>query len=99
LACISIRRVTFNLGVATDKQTIGESAELYYLRCRFASGAYDAAPVLRALIVNGALAEQTAATGEAAVFASKSGAETLEAETLASAMARPHSRCRLLTRR
>ncbi len=35
----------------------------YYLRCRFAAGAYDAAPVLGGIAFNGAVAEQAVPTG------------------------------------
>lgn len=35
----------------------------YYLRCRLAGGAYDAAPRLRALVVNGIWVEQASAVG------------------------------------
>lgn len=35
----------------------------YYLRCRLRRGSYDAAPVLRHLLLNGVAAEQTAAAG------------------------------------
>jgi hypothetical protein len=37
------------------------SAEIYYLRARLASGTYDAAPVATHIVLNGVLAEQTAA--------------------------------------
>jgi hypothetical protein len=37
----------------------------YYLRCRFASGAYDAPPVLGAIAFNGMVAEQALSTGAA----------------------------------
>ncbi len=35
----------------------------YYLRCRFAAGAYDAAPVLGAIAFNGVMAEQAVPVG------------------------------------
>jgi hypothetical protein len=39
--------------------SIGEVEEpLYYLRCRFAAGAYDAPPKLQSLLMNGVVAEQ-----------------------------------------
>jgi hypothetical protein len=37
--------------------------ERYYLRCRLVAGAYDAAPTLQKLTVNGVLAEQAAPAG------------------------------------
>jgi predicted phage baseplate assembly protein len=54
-------RVLINLPVAMAKAHYGHAeSELYYLRCRFVGGAYDAAPVLRNLAVNALLAEQAA---------------------------------------
>jgi predicted phage baseplate assembly protein len=36
----------------------GKDPEQYYLRCRFVAGAYDAAPTVRNLVLNGVMAEQ-----------------------------------------
>lgn len=44
---------------AMAKKAIGiSSAAVYYLRCRFQSGAYDSPPLLKRVVVNGVLAEQ-----------------------------------------
>jgi hypothetical protein len=50
--------------VVMVKKSLGESAEeLFYLRCRFASGEYDAPPLLRNIAMNGVIAEQAASIG------------------------------------
>jgi hypothetical protein len=52
-------RVVVTPPVALAGQRLGAVAdELLYLRCRFVAGAYDAAPALAALAVNGVRAEQ-----------------------------------------
>jgi hypothetical protein len=49
--------VTPPAGLASQRLGAVED-ELFYLRCRFVAGAYDAAPALAALAVDGVLAEQ-----------------------------------------
>jgi hypothetical protein len=52
-------RILFTLPVAMVQQQIGEVAQpLYYLRSRIVSGAYDAAPTVRSLVLNGVVVEQ-----------------------------------------
>jgi predicted phage baseplate assembly protein len=52
-------RVVITLPGAMGKNRLGQAgAELYTLRCRFVSGAYDAAPEMRCLAVNAILGEQ-----------------------------------------
>jgi hypothetical protein len=52
-------QVTVSPPVAMARQRLGGvKDELYYLRCRFVAGAYDAAPVLADLAVHAVLAEQ-----------------------------------------
>jgi len=50
-------RVLLRLPAAMEKKIIGRR-ESFYLRCRFEAGAYDAPPLLSAVALNGALAEQ-----------------------------------------
>ncbi|HBY98941.1 MAG: putative baseplate assembly protein [Ardenticatenaceae bacterium] len=51
-------RVLLALPAAMQPRQIGSQPSPYYLRCRFVDGSYDAAPVVRSLILNGVLAEQ-----------------------------------------
>lgn len=51
--------VDLKVTAAMMAEAIGEVEEkLYYLRCRFEGGAYDAPPKLRSLVMNGVIAEQ-----------------------------------------
>jgi len=57
-------RVVVTLPKAMGKIGLGDvGTALYYLRCRFTAGAYDAAPKLQKLLVNGVRAEQAVAVG------------------------------------
>lgn len=56
-------RVLVRLPRAMQPTQIGSAGSLYYLRCRFVDGAYDAAPVVRRLIPNGVPAEQAVPAG------------------------------------
>jgi hypothetical protein len=52
-------RVVIRVSRPMAKKEIGRvETPLYWLRCRFEAGAYDAAPVVRAVIMNAARAEQ-----------------------------------------
>ncbi|MCI0485450.1 MAG: putative baseplate assembly protein [Blastocatellia bacterium] len=52
-------RVRVSVPGRMSKASIGRfEAELFYLRCRFEVGAYDAPPVVRCIAMNGAAAEQ-----------------------------------------
>jgi predicted phage baseplate assembly protein len=46
------------LGNTTPAVIGGIKKRLHYVRCRFASGAYDAAPLVKDVVVNGVLVEQ-----------------------------------------
>ncbi len=57
-------RVTVTLEAEMAPESFGHvAAKLYYLRCRFVTGAYDAPPNLHNLVINGVLAEQAAPAG------------------------------------
>lgn len=57
-------RVLVKVPAIMAKKRLGAvGAELHYLRCRFEAGAYDAAPALRNLAVNGVPAEQVSPVG------------------------------------
>jgi predicted phage baseplate assembly protein len=65
---------------------------LYYLRCRFVAGAYDAAPVLANLAVNGVLAEQAASLPETVPAAQPPLVPPVAATALGSGNGEPHQR-------
>jgi hypothetical protein len=53
-------RLVIKLPQAMTAASVGKIAsDFYYLRCRFEAGAYDATPVIEAVILNGVRAEQT----------------------------------------
>ena len=61
--------VTFQLPSAVVAAQIGSaSGSLYYLRCRFVAGSYDAAPVLQDIAFNGVKVEQAVPPGMAFVI-------------------------------
>lgn len=64
---------------------IGQVPEqLYYLRCRFEAGAYDAPPIIRSVIMNAAVAEQAIPVQQRLLFARSaavSGDEPLPGQT------------------
>lgn len=55
-------QVCVPLGTEADPPGAGQGG-LYYLRCRFVAGAYDAPPLLQNLVLNGVLAEQAIPVG------------------------------------
>ena len=57
-------RVILKIPGMMSAQSLGSLKQnLYYLRCRMAAGAYDAAPALRNLALNAVMAEQAVPTG------------------------------------
>ena len=60
---------------------------LYYVRCRFTSGSYDAAPMARAIVMNTVMSEQMVPVGDLALTAP--GAPDVETERLGEGTGRP----------
>ncbi|HKP86504.1 MAG TPA: hypothetical protein VJZ26_10430, partial [Blastocatellia bacterium] len=53
-------RVIIRVTAPMLKATVGKvEGELYWLRCRFEAGAYDAAPMIETIVMNGVRAEQS----------------------------------------
>lgn len=73
------------------REIIGSSnEELYYVRCRFVSGAYDAPPILQDLVMNGVRAEQAVPVGNFTLTIPNSpGVET---KLLGQGTGRPHQK-------
>jgi hypothetical protein len=83
--------VVFTLPSAMALQSVGAaSVAWYYLRCRFAAGAYDAAPLLGGIAFNGVISEQsspfgaplTIARGANVIYASSGPPKPGESTTL-----------------
>jgi predicted phage baseplate assembly protein len=85
-------RVVINVGSMMARKRIAQSEELYFLRCRLLTGDFDAAPQTQALVINGALAEQSVATGEWREFQTPSGVLKIEVEDLGKGAGRPNQR-------
>lgn len=52
-------RVIVRIPGQMEKRSVGRVSEaLFYLRCRFEAGAYDAPPIIEAVVLNGVSAEQ-----------------------------------------
>jgi len=87
-------RVAPRLGAMMAGRRVGQSEELYFLRCRLIGGDLDAPPQLRALAVNGALVEQSAAAGERRDIQTPLGPPGTEIEFLGEGTGRPNQRLR-----
>jgi hypothetical protein len=62
--------VTFTIPATMAQQAVGALPTPWsYLRCRFVSGIYDAAPLLSSITFNGVVAEQAVPTGSSFVIA------------------------------
>jgi predicted phage baseplate assembly protein len=85
-------RVVISVDSMMARKRIGQSEELYFLRCRLLAGDFDAPPQSRALVINGALAEQSVATGEWREFQTSSGPLKIEVEDLGKGEGRPNQR-------
>ncbi len=64
--------------------------ELYYIRCRFVSGAYDAPPILQDLVMNGVSAEQAVPVGDFSLAIPNSPG--IETKLIGQGTGRPHQK-------
>jgi predicted phage baseplate assembly protein len=88
-------RVVISVGAPMGATQLGNSGTHYFLRCSVLSGAFDAAPMLKALVVNGVLTEQSTATGELQNIQTALGTRILEVEQLGTGTGTPNQQLAL----